>query len=46
MITVCAWCRKIQKVDDSVHSSDNKISHGLCVDCAEQMKKEEEKICL
>ena len=41
MKVICAWCKK--DLGEKEPLSDTKISHGICDDCKEEIKKENEK---
>lgn len=35
---ICAWCTKVLKIEDTeIGIQDNKISHGICKDCEENL---------
>jgi hypothetical protein len=49
-VTVCAWCRKIQKGEEWLgiaeffgHEPETPINHGICDSCAEDMLKDVRK---
>jgi len=37
MITICAWCKEVLSATGP--PGDNELSHGICGDCAEMLKK-------
>lgn len=40
MVIKCAWCNPMRVIGEIEPFSDTRESHGICPDCAAQMKQE------